>query len=137
MIVKSLHNEFRPFPKPEKVVKPPYSGLKRSAIKKKPVGNTDQVDVMREAFVERGSKCEITNEPLGEFDPFCVHHILNKNNYKRFKLVKKNMIVIHPDIHYAYHNNSKEYVLSQWPKAIVLYTKAEELRMEYNNLPTI
>ena len=126
---------FFPDPKPEKKIKPPYKGIKRSAIKHKPVGNTDQLNVMKEVFEERGGKCEITGESL-VFDPFCVHHLLNKNNYKRFKLYKKNMIVIHPDIHYAYHNNDKQYVISTFgQKANVLYDKADELRIEYHTKP--
>lgn len=128
---------FNPCPKSEKQEKKAYAGLKRTPIKKKPVGNTDQVDVMREVFYERGSKCEITGEPLGDFDPFCVHHYLSKRTYSRFKLEKRAMIVIHPDIHYAYHNNDRAYVLSMWPKAIVLYDRADALRIEYNNPPTI
>jgi hypothetical protein len=132
-------NYFNPDPKPEKKVKEPYKGLKRTPIKRKPVGNTDQVDVMRQVFEERGGKCEITGEPLGEFDPFMVHHLLNKNSYKLFKLYKDAMIVIHPDIHYAYHNNSKEYVISTFGvKANILYDRADELRIEYNKpKPTI
>lgn len=128
---------FYPDPKPEKKVKVPYVGLKRSAIERKPVGNTDQSDAMKEKYEEQNGICEITNESLGEYDPFKVHHFLNKRTYSRFKNEKKAMIVIDPDIHFAYHNNSREYVLRMWPKAIILYTKAEELRMEYNNLPTI
>jgi hypothetical protein len=125
-------SNFTPCPKAEPKPKKVYAGLKRTALNKKPKGNTDQLDTMIEVFNERGATCEITGEYLGEFDPFCVHHLLNKNNYKRFRCYKPNMIVIHPDIHYAYHSNDREYVLSMWPKAIVLYDRAEELRIEYN-----
>jgi hypothetical protein len=123
---------FRPDPKPEKKEKKPYAGLKRTPIKHKPKGNTDQFDAMKEKFDEQNGICEITGNVLGEFDPFMVHHYLNKRTYSRFKLEKRAMIVIDPDIHYAYHNNDKQYVLSLWKKAIILYTKAEELRIEYN-----
>lgn len=125
-------SNFTPAPKPSPTPKKVYKGLKRTAIKKKPVVNTEQLDTMIEVFYERGAICEITGEYLGEFDPFCVHHLVNKNSYKRFKCYKPNMIVIHPDIHYSYHNNDREYVLSMWPKAIVLYDRAEEMRIEYN-----
>lgn len=118
---------FNPDPKPEKKVKPPYAGIKR-----KVTGNTDQVDLMKHVFTERGGICEITGDDLGEFHPFKVHHLISKKTYTRFKLEKFNLIVIDPDIHYAYHNNSREYVLSMWSKAIILYDKAEELRIEYN-----
>ena len=132
-------NYFNPDPKPIKKEKEPYKGLKRTAIKRKPIGNTDQYDVMKEVFEERGGVCEITGEFLGEFDPFMVHHFLNKNTYKRFKLRKDAMIVIHPDIHYAYHNNDKEYVIDTFgKKANILYDRADELRIECNKpKPTI
>lgn len=130
---------FRPDPKPTREKKKTSSGLKRTSIKRKPVGNTKQVDTMREVFYERGAKCEISGIPLGNFTAFKVHHFLNKNSYKKFKHVKRAMIVIDPDIHYAYHNNDKEYVIRTFGvKANILYDKAEELRIEYNQLkPTV
>lgn len=126
---------FNPDPKPEKKVKEPYKGLKRTAIKYKPKGNTDQADAMREKFEEQGGVCEITGLNLGDYDPFKVHHFLSKKTYTRFKNEKRAMIVLDPDIHFAYHNNDKEYVLSMWPKAIILYDKADELRIEYYKKP--
>lgn len=126
---------FNPQPKPEKQEKKPYAGLKRTAIKYKPKGNTDQSDAMQKKYEEQNGICEITKQPLGEYDPFKVHHFLSKKTYTKFKNEKRAMIVIDPDIHFAYHSNSREYVLSQWPEAIILYTKADELRIEYNTKP--
>jgi hypothetical protein len=128
-----LSNSFNPCPKPEKKVKEPYKGLKRTAIKYKPKGNTDQSDAMQEKYAEQNGICEITGLDLGEYDPFKVHHYISKKTYPELKNEKRAMIVIDPDIHFSYHNNSKEYVLGMWPKAIILYTKAEELRIECNN----
>ncbi len=119
-------------PKPERKEKPKYKGLKRTAIKFKPKGNTDQSDAMQEKYSDRVGICEITGADLGEYDPFKVHHYLNKRTYSRFKNLKRAMIVLDPDIHFYYHNNSREYVLQLYPKAIILYTRAEELRIEYN-----
>jgi len=123
-------------PKPEKKPKKAPKGLKRTPIKYKPRGNTDQLDIMREVFDERGGFCEITGTEL-TFHPFCVHHILPKGKWERFELYKPNLIVIHPDIHFCYHNHTKDYVLRQWPEAIVIYEKIELLKMEYAKLPTI
>ncbi len=128
---------WRPDPKPEKKIKTPYKGPKRTAIKHKPKGNTDQSDAMQEKYAEQNGICEITGLDLGEYDPFKVHHFLSKKTYSRFKEEKTAMIVLDPDIHFAYHNNSRSYVLKQWPAAIILYEKPELLRMIYNNLPTI
>jgi hypothetical protein len=112
-------------PKPEKTPKKP-----RKPLRYKPKG-TEQIDLMREVFKERGGCCEITGEDL-DWSPSCVHHILPKGSHPRFKLYKPNLIVIHPELHYAIHNCSKEYVLQIWPKAIVLYDRAEQLKIEYN-----
>ena len=122
-------------PKPVKKEKSPYKGLKRTPLKYKHKGNTDQSDAMQEKYAEQKGICEISGDPLGEYDPFKVHHYLSKKTYTRFKNEKRAMIVLDPDIHYAYHNNEKDYVLSLWPKAIVLYDKADELRIEYNTKP--
>jgi len=130
---------FRPDPKPEPTPKKAAKPLKRTAIKHKPVGNTDQSDAMQEKYAEQNGICEITDQPLGEYDPFKVHHFLSKKTYKKFKTEKRAMIVIDPDIHYAYHNNSKEYVIDTFgPRANILYDKADELRIEYHNpKPTV
>lgn len=122
---------FRPDPKPEKKIKVPYAGIKKTPIKFKPKGNTEQLDFMIEVFNERGAKCEITGELL-EFSPMCCHHLLSKKTYGRFKLYKPNLIIILPEIHYLYHNSSKEYVLDMHPGAKILYDRLEELRIEYN-----
>ena len=122
---------FNPDPKKPKKEKPAYAGLKRAAIKHKPKGNTEQLDFMMEVFNERGGKCEITGEVL-EFSPMCCHHLLSKKTYGRFKLYKPNLIIITPELHFFYHNQSKEYVLDAYPGAHVLYDRLEELRIEYH-----
>lgn len=129
---------FNPDPKPEPKPKKASTPLKRTAIKYKPKGNTEQSDAMQEKFKEQNGRCEITGIDLGEYDPFKVHHLLSKKTYTRFKNEKRAMIVLDPDIHYSFHNNSREYTLSQWPAAIVLWDRADELRIEYNNFkPTV
>src|SRR3990167_4992530 len=127
-IIMYHNSDPKPLPKPKK----PYAGLNRSAIKRKPKGNTDQLDFMMKIFEERGGCCEITGESL-EFTPMCAHHILSKKTYTRWKLEPKNLIIILPEIHYLYHTASKEYVLSLYPNARILYDKLEELRIEYNS----
>lgn len=127
---------FRPDPKPLPKAKAPHKGLKRSAIKHKPVGNTDQSDAMQEKYAEQKGICEVTGVDLGEYDPFKVHHFLSKKTYSRFKNEKFAMIVIDMDLHYSYHNNSKEYVISTFGvKANILYDRADELRIIYNTKP--
>ena len=132
----NLANSFTPDPKPIKVEKAPYKGLKRTAIKRKPKGDTEEYDFMVEVFTERGGVCEVSGEKL-EFSPSCCHHLLNKNNYKRFRTYKKNLVIIKEEVHFLCHNAAKEIVLQQYPGATILYDRLENLRSEYNNLPTI
>lgn len=124
-------------PKPEKKIKEPYKGLKRTPLKKKFKEPTGELEFMQSEFDKRGGKCEVTGEQL-EFSPSCCHHLLNKNNYKRFRLYPPNLIIIKEEIHFLYHNAAKEYVLSLYPKAIIIYERMEELRTLYNQpRPTI
>lgn len=128
---------FRPDPKPEKKIKEPYKGLKRTAIKNKLKEPTGELEFMQTEFEIRGGKCEITGEQL-EFSPAVCHHLLNKNNYKRFRTYAPNLIIIKDEIHYLYHNASREYLLQQYPKAIILFERMEQLRIEYNQpKPTV
>lgn len=120
-------------PKPERKVKIPYV-LKRTALKQKPRKETGELEFMRSEFEKRGGVCEITDALL-EFSHFCCHHILPKSHYKKWRLLAKNLIIIDPEIHYLFHNASKEYLLSIFPKAIVLYERKESLKIEYFALP--
>lgn len=129
--------QFRPDPKPEKKIKPPYKGLKRTPLKKHFKEPTGELEFMQSEFTKRGGVCEITGETL-EFSPYCCHHLLNKNNYKRFRTYPPNLIIIREDIHDLYHRTSREYVLQLFPKAIIIYERMELLRIEYNQpKPTI
>ncbi len=127
-----LSQHYKPRPKPEKREKKPYKGIKRSAIKRKPKGNTDQSDAMQEKYADEGGICEVTGVHLGEYEPSKVHHYLNKRTYSRYKNDKRAMIVIDPELHFMYHNQGKEYVIANYgAKANILYDKADELRAEY------
>ena len=133
----NLSQSFTPCPKPEKKIKEPYKGLKRTAIKKKLKEPTGELLFMQEVFTERNGICEVTGEKL-EFSPSVCHHLLNKNNYKRFRTYTPNLIIIKEEIHFLYHSAAKEYVLSLYPNAIIIYDRMESLRIEYNQpQPTI
>ena len=125
----SDYNFFNPQPKPEKKTKEPYKGLKRTAIKKTKK-TTGELEFMKSEFDKRGGLCEITSELL-EFSPMCCHHLLSKKTYTQWRLEPKNLIIIQPEIHYLYHNASREYLLSLYPEAIVIYDKIEQLKTEY------
>lgn len=122
---------FNPNPKPEKTEKKKPQPLKRTAIKKKLKEPTGELAFMLEQFELKKGICEVTGALL-EFSPSACHHLLNKNNYKRFRLYAPNLIIIDPEIHFLYHNSSREYLLSLHPQAIIIYERMEKLRIEHN-----
>jgi hypothetical protein len=59
----------------------------------------------------------------------CYHHVLEKGTYPEYKLVKKNIVIIHPDIHQSVHQSIektpkikkyKEYLLTLHKKGELL-----------------
>jgi hypothetical protein len=115
---------FRPDPKS-------YSQPKvKKGLTQKERKPTGELAMFKEIYLERGGKCEITGKEI-EFHPIHFLHILSKGAYPRFRLKKENIIMAIEDIHLGYDNGSKEYLLSVFPKAIVIYNKKDELRIEY------
>src|SRR3990167_10654357 len=110
---------FRPDPKVYSQPKPP-KGLKQKA--KEPTG---ELTLFRIIFLERGGKCEITGHHI-EFHPGCFGHILSKGSHPKFRLYKKNIIMCLQEIHQLYDCSSKEYLLSVYPKAKIIYDLKEE-----------
>lgn len=96
----------------------------------KPKGPTGELALFRKLYVKLGGKCQITHEPIA-FDPWCFIHILSKGAYPSFRLKEENIFMTIPKIHDLYDNGSKEYLLSLYPKAKILYQKKEELKTEY------
>lgn len=122
---------FRPDPKVYSQPKP-KKGLKQK--ERKPTG---ELAMFREIFLERNGICQITGQKI-EFHPICFGHILSKGAYSKFRLYKKNIIMCIPGIHEIYDNGSKEYLLSIYPKAKMIYDLKDELKIEYyQKEPTI
>lgn len=122
---------FNPDPKKYSAPKVP-KGLKQKS--KEPTG---ELAMFKEIFVERKGICAVTSRPI-TFHPMSFMHILSKGAYPKFRLVKKNIVMVIPEIHDMYDNGGKEWFLSQYPKAQFIYDLKEELKIEYHKpQPTI
>lgn len=91
---------------------------------------TGELQLFREIFKDQRGKCFITGEDL-DFNVWCFLHILSKGAYPDFRLYKKNVIMVKSKIHLLYDNESKERLLKEFPKSIIIYEKKEELKTEY------
>ena len=62
----------------------------------------------------------------------CFAHILPKGRYSKLKLLKENILVVHPRVHTLYDQGTQqerdEYTLWNWD---VLYNKRDELKEKY------
>jgi len=108
----------------------------KKGLKQKERKPTGELALFKEIYLERGGVCEITGAKI-EFHPICFMHILSKGAYPRFRLYKKNIIMAIADIHINYDGGSKEFLLSLYPKANIIYEKKDELRTEYYKKETI
>jgi hypothetical protein len=103
----------------------------------KPKGPTGELVVMKEVYLERKGVCQVTGQKI-EFHPKNCLHVLSKGAYPRFRLYKKNIVLAIDDVHDLYDNSSREFLLSKYPKAKLIYDLKDELRIEYyQKQPTI
>lgn len=117
-------SDFRPDPKV-------YSQPKlRTGIKQKMREPTGELKVFKEIFVERNGRCCVTGRQI-EFHPISFMHVLSKGAYPKFRLNKENILMVIPEVHNAYDNGSRQYLLSVFPKAGFIYTLKDELRTKY------
>lgn len=118
------------YPDPKKYSAPKIpKGLKKG--KSEPTG---ELALFKQIFIERKGKCQITGEKI-EFHPISFMHILSKGAYPRYRLNKDNIYMVIPDIHLAYDSGSREYLLSLWPKAKIIYELKDELKTAYHLKP--
>jgi len=119
-------------PQPKKFAQPKL----QTGIKKKAKEPTGELALFREIFKEKNGKCQITGHDI-IFDPSSFMHILSKGAYPRFRLYKKNILMVEPEIHHFYDCSDKEHLLFEYPKAKIIYELKEQLKIEYHLPPPI
>lgn len=112
-----------------------YAKTKQTGIKKgvyKPTGE-------RSLFLDihaQGVRCFITDEPLIEFNVANYAHLLNKKNFKEFRLERRNIIPMCFKAHYLLDFGTEEQrqkfgYPDRWE---ALFKLREELKEEYKAL---
>ncbi len=121
--MKLSFNNFRPDPKPEKVIKP----KKGYTFKKKPTG---EIEIFKSIWEERGPYSQIDGSYLGEFNVSFFMHIIPKgqNKYPHFKLKPDNICLAHIIHHHNWDNARHKCTGPEWNW---LYAKESELKEEY------
>ncbi len=124
--MKLSFNNFRPDPKPEKVIKP----KKVYQYKKKPTGEKDLFEAI---WLERGPYSQIDGSFLGEFNVSYFMHIIPKakNKYPNFKLNPECIVLGDIIQHHNWDNARHKCTGPEWKW---LFEKEAELKEEYKRL---
>ncbi len=110
----------------------PKKLFKSSVIKKK-VKVTGELDLFRRLVIKRGSKSEISGEPIHDITVSAMSHILSKKMYPAFRLREDNIVIMTPEEHREYDQGSESY-LRTLPEWGWFFIKKEQLLEEYKKL---
>ncbi len=118
---------FRPDPKPEKIVKKktPYKYVK------KPTG---EKAVFESIWKERPHACQVCGVVITDCTPTNFAHVLPKaqNKYPKFKLNKQNILIACPLCHHNW--DVKRWITELMPKWKWVFELEESLKEQYKKL---
>jgi len=112
--------------KPTKKLKGTEKKQVFGSLKKKFKKPTGELLSFKKLWEERPHRSELSGKAINEFDIFCWHHILGKKAYPKFRLVKKNIILVTRQEHIDIHNGTLRKELND-----VIKDKAEILKILY------
>lgn len=71
---------------------------------------TGELALFQAIWATRQHICQVSGEPIKEFDIRCFMHVISKKAYPAYRLFDKNILLVTPDIHHEYDfgNKSKE-----------------------------
>lgn len=126
-----MSKEWRPDPKPSPKEKTLFP--KKQFKKKKPTG---ELPFFRRIVTKRGSKSEISSEDIPDITVSSMMHVLAKgqNQYPRFKLYEKNILIVTREEHREWDQGMRE-GLRALPEWDWVFKLEEELKIEYSLLP--
>lgn len=122
----------------------------KKSIKTKPKEDTGQTEAFEEIWQYREHKSWLTGANLRQYedkmdDNQCwikhplwfnlFHHVLNKKNYRKFIVLKDNIILLTPQEHLSIHSESKELLEKKYGKDNMnrYYDLIETLKERYKN----
>lgn len=93
-----------------------------------------QMDVFREIWAEREHVSEVSGLPLGDvLQPIFFSHLLPKGSYRRYKLDKRNIVLITADEHREWHEEGPDN-LSRYVEWAPICERYYALRNEANGV---
>jgi len=79
-----------------------YGKPKQSKIKTKTYKPTGELVLFQAIWQSRPHICQVSGEPIKEFNVYCFMHVLSKKAYPKYRLFDKNILLVTPDIHREY-----------------------------------
>ena len=93
---------------------------------------TGEKAVFEEIAKERPHICFVTGTPIRELTVSCFAHVLNKNSFKRYRLNKENIVLVHPWVHECYDKGPRA-KLQPYPGYKKLLDLHDRLLAQYHN----
>lgn len=117
---------FNPQPKKGMPPKKTKKAIKRTQIKKKFKKPTGEKALFDEIWEEREHKCQVTGKPIYEFDIRLFSHILSKGAYGTYRLDKRNIWIVTPEIHHIWEFGDRSHPMFEKKREVL-----EQLKQEY------
>jgi hypothetical protein len=91
---------------------------------------TGELDMFIKIWNSRPHFCEVSGDPIKEFDVRCFMHVLAKKAFGLFRLREDNIFMVLPELHHSYDFGNKEALRkdARWNKVFERY---EDLKAEY------
>jgi hypothetical protein len=106
----------------------PPKPLAKSPIKKKIPKPSGELVLFNAIWKSRPHICQVSKEPIKDFDIWCFAHVLSKKSFPKFRLYDKNIILVTREIHHQYDNGSSK----DDPRFGWVYELKSNLKAEYN-----
>ncbi len=102
--------------------------MPRSTIKKKFQKPSGELILFKAIWETRPHVCQMTGEPISEFNVWNFMHILSKGAYPKFRLFDKNILLVTKEFHNEYDNGDRS--APEFKDVMVLH---DELIKQYYN----
>lgn len=103
---------------------------KKKSPAKKAKKATGEMDLFKQIWDERPHVCFVSGNKL-KFSPHIFFHILGKGAFAKYRLERKNILLVCPEYHDDWHRMTRAEMLAKdpdWQKVFDIY---EELKIQY------
>ena len=97
---------------------------------KKKIGT---LELFQEIWNERPHVCQVTGEPIKEFDLRCFSHIVPKSLSSKLALDKENVWIVTPEIHHFWEFQSRDLPIFEKKRAEFERLKQKDIKLNKLN----